>query len=169
MNAEDCKVTIRLEDRPGELSKILEIIAKNNGNLFSVSHLRERKKEGYLPVLIQFQAAKQGFDGIIRDLEKNNIEVYDKSIGGLKEEKLSTDFILIGHVIDTDLKDTIYKLSADGAMIKALDVGIKSLKDPSSVFVQIAAKDPSSMAKTMASLRDLCKQKKLMLIEELQT
>ena len=169
MSVEDCKLVIRLEDQPGELSKILDIVAKNKGNLFSISHIRERKKEGHLPVVVQFQATKESFDGILNDLEEGEIEVYEKSIGGLKEEKLAKDFILIGHVIDMDIKDTLYKLCDDGAMVKVLDFGIKSLKDPSSVFVQMATKDSASMAKTMTSLKKICKEKKLMLIEEMQT
>ena len=169
MNEEECKVTIRLEDKPGELSKILDIVAKNKGNLFAISHLRERKKEGYLPVVIQFLATKDSFNKILEDLEKREIEIYEKSIGGLKEEKLTADFILIGHVIDTDIKDTIYKLCGDGGMVKVLDFEIKSLKDPSSVFVQMATKDSASMTKTMAAMKDISREKKLMLIEEMQT
>jgi len=161
---EDCKIEIKLEDSPGALSHVLDIIAKNKGNLFSVSHIRERKKEGFVPVVIQFQAAKQDFQAIVADLEKAGIEINEKAIGGVEEAGLTQEFILIGHVIDTDIKDTIYSICDKDVMIKSLDISLKSLKDPSSVFAEIGAKNARAMATAMVKLEEIAKRKKLLLI-----
>jgi len=163
---ETYKLTLKLEDKPGELSKVLNIIARNNGNMFAVSHLREKKKEGSVPVVTQLQAEEKGFRGILADLEKSGIEILEKTVGE-KEEHLSTEFVLIGHVIDTDIKDTIYALSEKNAIITNLDIRIKGLKEPSSVFVEIAAKDEASLASTVGKLRAVCKAKDLLLIEKI--
>ena len=166
---EDCKLEIKLADRPGELSKVLDIIAKNKGNLFSVSHIREKKKEGSVPVVIQLEASPEGFSGIVKDLESHGIEITDKAIGGLEESQLTQEFILIGHVIDTDIKDTIYSICDKDVMVKSLDISLKSLKDPSSVFAEIGARNVKALEAAMRRLEALAKKKKLLLISGIQT
>lgn len=161
---EDCKLEIRLEDKPGALSQVLDVIAKNRGNLFSVSHIRERKKEGRVPVIIQFQASRQDFNAIVANLEKGGMEISEKVVGGAEEARLSQEFILIGHVIDTDIRDTIYSVCGRDVMVKSLDISLKSLKDPSSVFAEIGAKNAKAMAEAMAKLEDIAKKKDLLLI-----
>lgn len=161
---EDCKLEISLEDKPGALSQVLDIIAKNEGNLFSVSHLREQTKNGKIPVIITLQAEKQGFSGIVTDLEAKGIQISEKKIGNTDEVEVTQQFILIGHIIDTDIKDTIYSISAKGVMVKSLDMSIKSLKDPSSTFMEIGAKDEESMKKAIEKLEEIAKKKDLLLI-----
>ncbi len=161
---EDCKLEIKLADRPGELSKVLDIIAKNKGNLFSINHIREKAKQGAVPVIIQFQASRADFNAIVSDIEKEKIEITEKVIGGVEETGLEQEFILIGHVIDTDIKDTIYGICDKDVMIKSLDISLKSLKDPSSVFAEISAKNAKALAASMAKLEAIAKKKKLLLI-----
>jgi len=43
-------LTLALADRPGQLLKALEPIAKNGGNIISVIHEREKPAEGFVPV-----------------------------------------------------------------------------------------------------------------------
>jgi len=166
---EDCKVEIKLEDRPGELSKVLDIIAKNKGNLFSVSHIRERKREGSVPVVIQFQATKEHFTNIEKALEGEGIEITEKAVGGAEESQLTQEFILIGHVIDTDIRDTIYTVCDKEVMIKSLDISLKSLKAPSSVFAEIGARNSKALEAAMQRLEETAKKKELLLISGIQT
>jgi len=161
---EDCKLQINLEDKPGELSRVLDIIAKNKSNLFSVSHLREKMKEGRLPVIISFQATNSDFNGIILDLESGGFEINEKIIGGVEEAQVTQEFILIGHVIDTDIKDTIYSICDKDAMVRSLDINFRSLKEPSSVFAEIGAKTPEAMEIALKRLEDLARKKDLLLI-----
>ena len=166
---EDCKLELKLEDKPGELSKVLDIVADNKGNLFSVSHIRERKREGYLPVIIQFQASNEDFNGIVKGLEAKGISITEKTIGGKEEAQLEQEFILIGHVIDTDIKDTIYSICNKDVMIKSLDISLKSLKDPSSVFAEIGAKNAKALDEAMKKLAVTAAKKKLLLITGIHT
>jgi len=165
---QDCKLVARLEDKPGELSKILDIVARNKGNLFSIAHLREKSKDNKVPVVVKFQGTEQTFKDITADMKKAEVEITEKSFGSLEESNLLRDFILIGHVIDTDLRDTIYSLCGQGAMIKALDFSIQGLKHPSSVFVEVVANNSSSMEKTMAEMKKITKKKELLMIEQLE-
>ena len=161
---EDAKLEIILEDRPGALSQVLEIIAENKGNLFSVSHLREQAKDGEIPIIITLQAEKQGFFGIVSDLESAGIEVTEKKFGETEEAEASQQFILIGHIIDTDIKDTIYSICDKDVMVKSLDMHIKSLKDPTSTFMEIGAKNQEAMDTAIGKLEKIAKEKELLLI-----
>jgi len=163
---ETYKLTLKLEDKPGELSKVLAIIAENKGNMFAVSHLREKKKDGYVPVVTQLQADESGFNGILADLDSRGIEILEKTTHE-KEEHLTTEFILIGHVIDTDIKDTVYSISQRSARITNLDIRMKCPKEPSSVFVEVLAKDEASLAEVIGKLRAVAKAKDLLLIEKI--
>ncbi len=167
---EECKIEIKLEDRPGELSRVLDIIAKNGANLFSISHLREQKREGRVPVIIQFQATGKQFGSIEKSLETEGIEITRKSISGaVGQLQLTQEFILIGHVIDTDIRDTIYTVCDRDVMIKSLDISLKSLKAPSSVFAEISAGNAGALESAMERLKKTAKKKGLLLITGIQT
>jgi ACT domain-containing protein len=121
-------------------------------------------KGGYLPVIIKLEAVSSDFNSIIKDLESNNIEVTEKEVGGVEESHVSQEFLLIGHVIDTDIQDTIYSISNKDSMIRSLDISLKSLKEPSSVFVEISARDLKSLDSAMSRLQKIAEKKKLTLI-----
>jgi ACT domain-containing protein len=165
---EDCKLELNLTDKPGTLSQVLEIIAENRGNLFSISHLREKEKGGVLPVIITLQAKRDDFSKIAKDIEANGIEINEKRVGDIEEVHLSQEFILIGHVIDTDIRDTIYGICDKDVMVKSLDISLKSLKEPSSVFAEIGAKDKKSLEKAVKKLEKIASKKDLLLIMGIQ-
>ena len=163
----DCELSLRLEDEPGELAKILDIFAKNKANLVSISHLREKRVKNLVPVAIKFQSDKKSFEAIVKDLSDSSIEILEKKLNGSTEVGLVQDFILIGHVIDSDIKDTVYKLAGKDVVVKNLDIAIKSLKEPSSVFMELSASDKQSLSVAVKKLKDVAEQKNLMIIEQL--
>ncbi len=77
---DECKLIIILEDKPGELSRSLDIIAKHKANLFSVSHLREKAKSGKIPVVVRLEAEEDALEGIVTDFQNSGIEVTEKSL-----------------------------------------------------------------------------------------
>ena len=166
---EDCKIKILLEDKPGALSGVLDILAKNRANLFSVSHIREEMKDKKLPVIIAFEAKSSDFSKLLNNLEQEKIEVLERIIGGAEEVQLSRNFILIGHVIDSDIKDTIYSICNNSVMVKSLDINLKSLKEPSSAFAEIGAKNQADLDRAIAKLKEIAKKKDLMVITDIQT
>jgi ACT domain-containing protein len=164
---EECKLTIKLEDRPGELSKVLDIVAKNKGNLISISHLREKEKDGVVPVIVKFEATKADFESLVSALDEKEIEITDKVFGAMEHHDLVQDFLVIGHVIDTDIKDTIYGIFDKDANVRRVDIGIKGLKEPSSAFFEVSAKTSEVMEKAIEKLRATAKEKKLTLVEQI--
>jgi len=165
----DCELTIELEDKPGELAKILEIIAKNNGNLFSVSHLREKEIGKNIPVVIKFQSDEKGFKAIEADLIAQKIKIIKKKSGDDEETNLVLDFIILGHVIDTNIKDTIYSVSDSSTMVRRLNIAIRSIEDPSAVFIQLSAKGRDALEKGVKKLKKVCMEKNLLMVPQIAT
>ena len=87
-------LTLGLIDRPGQLIKALEPIAKNGGNIISIIHEREKVSSGYVPVslVVDFPT--------ITNFENTKREFEDVSISVIKSEemieKANISFILIG-------------------------------------------------------------------------
>jgi ACT domain-containing protein len=161
---EDCKLEINLEDTPGALSQAIDIIAKNRGNLFSVSHLREQAKDSVIPVIITLQAEKEDFQRLVSELECKGVQIVEKKWGSIEDVQISQEFIRIGHVIDTDIKDTIHGICDKDVMVTSLDINLKSLKDPSSAFVELGAKSEEALEKATEKLQNIADKKGLLLI-----
>lgn len=89
-------LTLGLADRPGELVKALEPIAKNGGNIISVLHERERRAGGFVPVsLVADFPTSESFERTIKELEAMGVSII-KSEEII--EKSHITYILIGMV-----------------------------------------------------------------------
>lgn len=90
-------LTLALADRPGQLLRALEPIAKNGGNIISIIHEREKFTAGaYVPVsLVVDFPAYQNFRRAREDLEKIGVSIIrsEEVI-----ERASITAILIGKI-----------------------------------------------------------------------
>lgn len=69
-------LTLGLADRPGQLLKALEPIAKNGGNIISIIHEREKTAGVYVPVsLVADFPTYENFRKAREDLEKIGVTV----------------------------------------------------------------------------------------------
>lgn len=87
-------LTLGLADRPGQLVKALEPIAKNGGNIISIVHDREKNAGAYVPVeLVVNFLTKKDFEKA-----KHELENLDVSIIKSEEviEKLNITCVFIG-------------------------------------------------------------------------
>lgn len=102
-------LVLELSDTPGQLVNSLEPFSELGANLVSVIHDRTNKNEnGKIPVQITVEGERQNLEKIIETLESNGIRILEVD-GSLRTIKVST--ILIGHIIDTDVRDTVDKLN----------------------------------------------------------
>jgi len=90
-------LTLALADRPGQLLKALEPIAKNGGNIISIIHEREKFTAGvYVPVsLVVDFPSYENFRKVKEDLEKIGVDVI-KSEEVI--ERASLTVMLIGKI-----------------------------------------------------------------------
>jgi len=111
-------LTLGVVDKPGQLLKAFEPIAKNGGNIVSVIHDRENPG-GYVPVsLVVDFPSKENFNNTKKELEKINIPII-KSEEAV--ERANTTLILIGK---SDLKRFIENI--ESKEVKILDFEVSS-------------------------------------------
>jgi len=87
-------LTLGLVDRPGQLIKALEPIAKNGGNIISIFHEREKTTGAYVPVSLVVDFPN------VKSFEKTKNELEDMGVSVIKSEeiieKAHITFVLIG-------------------------------------------------------------------------
>lgn len=116
------KMNLELKDEPGTLIKALLPISKYGGNIVYIVHDRDKKKaNGNITVQISIEANKEQVKEI-----KNALEYGDIGILSIDEVKLIEElaFIMIGHIVDTDIKDTIDRVD-DTGYAEVIDLNLK--------------------------------------------
>ena len=106
--------TVRLElvDEPGELLRALEPIAENGGNLLSIFHERGNlTPRGHIPVEVDIEATPDRFDAIVEALRDAGVNVVRAGAEQYSEE---VTVVVTGHIVDTDLSDTLSSIQECG-------------------------------------------------------
>ncbi len=158
--------TVRLElvDRPGELLRALEPIADHGGNLLSIFHERGNvTPRGHIPVEVDLEATPERFDAIVEALREEGINVIQ---AGADRYGTELTVVLIGHIVDTDLSDTLDRIEdASGASVRDL-----SLSSPdgdtgdSSARMRLAAQRGETEA-VLATVREVAEEKGIRVVE----
>ncbi|MFH1403512.1 MAG: ACT domain-containing protein [Candidatus Altiarchaeota archaeon] len=159
------EVRLGLKDVPGMLVKALEPISDKGGNISSVVHSRGAKD--VVDVIVVFKVKDEStLNRIISALKKEKVSIREVKVEGRKYyKKKSLSIILIGHVIDNDIQETIDRFNAVG---RVSDVDVK-MSDPdaeSSVLMKIEYEDKKEK-NLMDEVEKVCDDKKLLLIREL--
>jgi ACT domain-containing protein len=114
-------LTIALADRPGQLIKALEPIAKNGGNIISIIHEREEPSAGFVPVsLVVDFPSKSSLRRTVDDLKRMGIGIIRA------EEIIDTSRLTVILIGKMDLK-------------RLTDTGIENVK-----IVGFEVSDPTS-------------------------
>ncbi len=159
-------LNLELKDVPGQLEKALEPFSEYNANIVSVVHHRENKTpRGTVPVEIKVDVGDEVVDSIIRSLRKRDIEIVQ-----IGEENLSQSFfvILIGHVVHSDIMDTIDRIDDTGfSEVKDLSLKMPGINEESSARLLIKADGKKGVRQTIDLVQDLADEKNLKLITEM--
>ena len=160
--------TLRLElvDEPGELLRSLRPIADNGGNLLSIFHERGNvTPRGHIPVEVDVEATPDRFERIIDGLRDAGINVIQ---AGTERYSEGLTVILSGHVIDTDLSDTLSRIQ-ESANATVTDLSVAAPDGPSNVSsarIDIAAERDATEA-VLGKIRDVAAEKDLRVVEPL--
>jgi ACT domain-containing protein len=127
-------LVLELQDVPGQLVSVLEPISGLGTNLVTVIHQRDSKNEkGMIPVQITIEGERDNLKQLIEKLTEMNITILEMD-GVVLKEKLTT--ILIGHVIDSDIKDTMDQINLlEGVSVVGLDVKLEGELESSAMIV----------------------------------
>jgi len=160
--------TLRLElvDEPGELLRSLRPIAQNGGNLLSIFHERGSvTPRGHIPVEVDVEATPDRFERIIDGLRDAGINVIRAGAERYSEE---LTVVVSGHVIDTDLSDTLSRIrGSTNATVTDVAVGApEGTADVSSARLGISV-EAGAAGSVLERLRAITAEKDLTLVEPL--
>jgi ACT domain-containing protein len=158
---------IVLKDVPGQLVKALEPISKFGGNIISIVHEREAIKGGRVPIHVNIEVENaERLNRIIKELEKRDIWV-SKAGEVKKKEKITV--VLIGHIVDTDLRDTIDKMNEiPGVMVADVALAMPHPDKESSARMDIEVASDAKIKTAMKRLDKIAEEKKLVVIKSLE-
>lgn len=162
--------TLRLElvDEPGELLRSLKPIAENGGNLLSIFHERGNvTPRGHIPVEVDIEATPDRFETIVEGLRDAGINVIQ---AGTERYSEGLTIILSGHLIDTDLSDTLSQIQ-ETKYATVTDISLtapQGATDISSARLKLAT-ESGSTTEVLESIREIADEKDLRLVEPLTT
>ena len=156
--------TLELQDKPGQLLAALTPLSALGGNIISVVHHRDqRTSRGKIPVQIVFEIDETKRQLLIDELEKSGIAVARIDENPLIERE---SVILIGHIIHTDIKDTIDCIDRTGfAEVTDISIAMPEIDGESSAYMLIEAVGESELASAIDLLKEIADQKDLLVIE----
>ncbi|WP_144426055.1 amino acid-binding protein [Halanaeroarchaeum sulfurireducens] len=160
--------TVRLElnDEPGELLGALEPIADRGGNLLSIFHERGSvTPRGRIPVEIDLEATASQFDAIIDALRGRGVNIIQAGTEHYGEE---VTLLLVGHLIDTDLSDTVERLDGDShaSVIDISLAGEVGTDNVATARIRLAA-EAGRIDDAIATVRGVADEKDLRVVEPL--
>jgi ACT domain-containing protein len=160
-------MTLELKDIPGQLVLALSPISELHGNIMSVVHQHEEKTpRGTIPVQVTFEIDQGVLNELTERLENSGVRV-----ARVGEERLrsSVSVVLIGHIIHSDIGDTIERIDSTGfAEVVDLSISMPAIDKTSSAYLVINAVGENELKKAVEILRDVAETKDLLMIEPIK-
>jgi len=155
---------LELQDIPGQLLLALQPLKDNKANIISVVHHRERKTpRGMIPVRFVVEMDRSKIEIVKEQLKNSGITVVRAGEDRFIE---AVSVVLVGHVLDSDLGDTVKRIDSTGfAEVMDLSLTMPGVDEPSSAYLKIRATGKAEIQKALTILRDVGLEKKLLVIE----
>ena len=146
-------LVVELEDKPGQLLRVIEPISQLGGNIISIVHDRNKITPlNRVPVEFTLDIAPKRLEELIERLKQN--EIYIRSYNEIKLSA-STSLLLIGHIIHTDLSDTVNRIDSTGfAEVVEINISMPHLNRPSTAIITISAKSERHLKEAVKILED---------------
>lgn len=158
---------LEMKDAPGQLVAALKPISDVGGNIIAVIHQREPDSaNGTLSVQIVLELPEKKLDDLVELLQKAGVHI--QRIGHDRLLYRRT-VILIGHLMHTDLSDTVDRIDRTGfAEVSELAMSMPAINERSSSRLTIKSVTREDMEKAIVILRKVASEKDLLLIEPLE-
>ncbi len=158
---------LEMKDSPGQLVAALKPISDVGGNIIAVIHQREPELDhDTLNVQIVLELPEGRLDKLIALLKEQGVHIQRI---GKKRLLFKRTVILIGHLMHTDLSDTVDQIDSTGfAEVSDLSMSMPAVNERSSSRITIKAVSKKDMAAAIAILRTVARQKSLLLLEPLE-
>jgi ACT domain-containing protein len=158
-------LVLELLDVPGQLLDALDPIGKLGANIVAVIHQRDVKTErGTIPVHISIEGDKETLKRVLKSIEEMDIQIIEVD-GVVKKEKITT--ILIGNIVDKDLKETIKVLNNING-VRVADLNLKMSDNPEESASRIVIEADYGIKKDlMRNINEYGKSKGFLVINEI--
>jgi ACT domain-containing protein len=159
-------MTLEMKDAPGQLVAALKPISEVGGNINAVIHEREpTQASDMIDVEIMLELPDGTLDRLVELIKNQGVNVLR-----INEERLLIrhSVILIGHLMHTDLSDTVDRIDTTGfAEVAELAMKMPAIDEPSSSMITIKTANVEDMKRALEILRDIAHQKNIHVIEPL--
>jgi len=156
-----------MKDAPGQLVAALKPISDVGGNIIAVIHQRDPgSDEDTLVVQIVLELPEGRLGELVTILKHQGVHI--QRIG---EERFlyQRTVILIGHLMHTNLSDTVDRIDTTGfAEVSELSMRMPAINERSSSRLTIKSVTKDDMEKAISILRSVASEKDLLLIEPLE-
>ncbi|HOS82531.1 MAG TPA: amino acid-binding protein [Methanolinea sp.] len=159
---------LEMRDAPGQLVAALRPISEVGGNIIAVIHQRDEKatKGDTLSVQIVLELPDQRLSDLVRLIREQGVNIQRIGHERLLYEKT---VIVIGHLIHTDLGDTVDRIDRTGfAEVTGLNICMPAITQVSSARLVVKAVNRQDMEQAMDILRGVSKEKNFLLVEPLE-
>lgn len=158
---------LEIRDSPGQLVAALMPISDLGGNIKTVIHEHDYASDkGSLGVEVVIEIPPERLDSLLKLFQERGITVIR-----FGEERMfyKQSVILIGHLVHTDLGDTVDKIDETGyAEVTKMSLAMPAIHERSSAKCSIKALSREHMEQAISILRDVAARKNILLIEPLE-
>jgi ACT domain-containing protein len=154
---------IELEDIPGQLVHALKPVSDFGGNILSVLHQRDKKTpSGRIPVQLVVEIEEKRLDKLVDGLKGKGMNVVRIGKERLKESMV---VLLIGHIVHSDIRETIDSIDSTGfAEVVKLSLSMPGLDKKSSASLTLSAIGKDELNEALAILKEATNEKGIMVI-----
>ena len=158
---------LEMKDSPGQLVSVLTPIRDIGGNILSVIHERDPGAgKDILDIQIMCDIPEGTLEPLISGFRTRGINVLRV---GEERFLVRRSVILIGHLIHTDISDTIGRIDSTGyAEVNELSMVMPAINEPSSAKMTIKSDSLKDINRALAILRDVARAKGFLIIEPLE-
>lgn len=158
---------LELRDSPGQLVAALKPISDMGGNIKTVIHEHDHTAgRGVLCVEVVIEIPPELLEGLITRLRERGINILK-----MGEERMSyrQSVILIGHLVHTNLGDTVDRIDQTGfAEVTHMSLSMPAINERTSAQFVIKSLNREHMQQALLILRTVARQKHFLLIEPLE-
>jgi ACT domain-containing protein len=158
---------LEMKDTPGQLVTALTPISEAGGNIIAIVHQRDATSTSdTISVQVVLELSEKKLHDLIEDLQKHGIHI--QRIG--KERLIHRrDFIIIGHIVHTDLSDTVDQIDQTGfAEVSEIQMVMPGIHEPSTARIMIKATNAQDMQRAAGMLRTIAARKDILVIEPVE-
>ncbi|HDR74054.1 MAG TPA: amino acid-binding protein [Methanoculleus sp.] len=159
---------LEMKDKPGQLIAALKPISDLGGNIMAIIHQRDPSAApgDTIDVQIMLDLPGSTLEPLVETLTAQGVNVV--RIG---EERLliRRSVILIGHIMHTDLTDTVDRIDSSGlAEVAELGMVMPAINEPSSAKITLKSSSQEEIGRAIDLLRRVAREKDLLVIEPLE-